>query len=111
MHMLVLCRTCTFQNYFLNEGFDEELAYHSYRRRSTFIDVVTEVRRIPIQEDIHPYGRGHLYRTALDKDRPQIHKDEEKLLMWVVATILILGIAVSVIVMSRKYFTYNSLFS
>ena len=78
----------------------------------TFADVVRKVINDPIKEDIHPFGRGHLYASAFDGERPKIHHDEGKYLMWILASLLIVGIAGSVILMSSKSNSVNlSLFA
>ena len=69
----------------------------------TFADVVRQVINEPIAEDIHPYGRGHLYATALKLDLPTIHQEEGSLFMWLIATAVILGLVFAVIFMSGMY--------
>ena len=66
----------------------------------TFADVVRQVITEPIAEDIHPYGRGHLYATALKLEMPKIHREEGSLFMWLIATAVVLGLVGSVIFMS-----------
>lgn len=56
----------------------------------------------PIAEDIHPYGRGHLYATAMKLELPIIHQEEGSLLLWFVATAVVLGLVAAVIFMSCK---------
>ena len=99
-----------FQQSYENKAFEKEVVeFDPNRRRSAFVDVVTELTRTQVQEDVHPFGRGHLYRTALEKDSPHIHKNEGKVIIWVVATFLCVGIAAGVIFMSRK-FSFESIF-
>jgi len=80
-----------------NEGF--KLDEKTDRRKISFADVVTTVIREPIREDSHPYGRGHLYSAVADG--PRFHRGAESFIMWFMATLVLAGIAVSVIIMSR----------
>ena len=89
----------TFQrvSHFVNMAFDNiELETSNL----AFADVVRKVINDPIKEDIHPFGRGHLYASAFDGVQPQIRHAEGKYLMWVLASLFIIGIAGSVILMS-----------
>ncbi|KAH3711274.1 uncharacterized protein LOC127857869 [Dreissena polymorpha] len=88
--------------YFQNKAFEGDDVTSSKRRQS-FADVVTQFIAEPIKEDSHPFGRGHLYKSVLDYDQPKIHRGEESVLMWVLAILLILGIAVGVIIMSQMH--------
>ena len=80
-------------------------AYEDDERLSTnpsFADVVSQLITEPIAEDIHPYGRGHLYATAFHWELPKIHRDEGSLFLWFLATAVVLGLVFSVIFMSCK---------
>ncbi|KAL4217911.1 hypothetical protein ACF0H5_022650 [Mactra antiquata] len=84
--------------------YDTNLMKSKYKHRQSFADVVTEVLTEPIKEDLHPYGRGHLYRSTIYGEyRTKPFRNDEMLLMWAVAALLILGIACGIIVMSVMY--------
>ena len=89
-------------------------AYEDDERLSTnpsFADVVSQLITEPIAEDIHPYGRGHLYATAFHWELPKIHRDEGSLFLWFLATAVVLGLVFSVIFMSCKLAASNPLTS
>ncbi|XP_053383422.1 uncharacterized protein LOC123540453 isoform X2 [Mercenaria mercenaria] len=71
--------------------------------RTSFADVVTEVMQEQIKVDVHPFGRGSAYRVSLGGEQATIHSEEGAWFMWVLVTIVILGVAVGVIVMSQMY--------
>ena len=80
-----------------NQGFQWD--ENTERRKISFADVVTTVIREPIREDSHPFGRGHLYSAVADG--PRLQRGAERFIMWFMATLVLAGIAVSVIIMSR----------
>ncbi|WAR17084.1 hypothetical protein MAR_031752, partial [Mya arenaria] len=75
-----------------NHAFDFDEV--SMKQSISFADIVTQYIRAPIREDIHPYGRGHLYRSVMEDNLPKIHHGEGRFLMWFVATVIIAGFAV-----------------
>ena len=86
-------------SHFVNAAFEND----DFEANLSFSDVVNKLIREPIKEDIHPYGRGNLYRSAFDGAQPKIHQDESKLFLWAVTTVVILGIAGAVIFMSCEF--------
>ncbi|XP_045182522.2 uncharacterized protein LOC123541183 [Mercenaria mercenaria] len=71
--------------------------------RMSFADVVMEIMPEPIKGGIHPFGRSSFYRASLGGEQSEIHREEGTLFLWALVTIIVLGVAVGIIVMSQMY--------